>query len=244
MQIAIVRESACSPGLGADDLGALRGRRRRRRRPIPSTPPTRSSPPPGCCGRSSGSPRRLLRRLSPGRLQLLRRLRGRRRQLRRRGDGAGRRIRLPRPRVAAAERPGGERTGCERRAARPAGRARRPGRAATRSSASPQSQLGARESPPGSNCNPYGPCVEWCSLFVAWVWKRAGRAAGGRHRDLRLLGLHLRMGRGPRRRSLRGDGAGRAPLLEGESNGARVLPPTATPAPGDAVLYGTGPDRF
>ena len=37
-----------------------------------------------------------------------------------------------------------------------------------------QSQLGRSESPIGSNCNPYGPCVEWCSLFVAWVWERAG----------------------------------------------------------------------
>src|SRR5215207_61525 len=37
-----------------------------------------------------------------------------------------------------------------------------------------RSQLGTGENPPGTNCNPYGPCLEWCALFVSWVWKRAG----------------------------------------------------------------------
>ena len=34
---------------------------------------------------------------------------------------------------------------------------------------------------------------------------------------------------------------GESPFSTAEPNGARVLPPTATPAPGDAVLYGSGP---
>jgi hypothetical protein len=35
-------------------------------------------------------------------------------------------------------------------------------------------QLGTRES--GADCNPYGPCVAWCSLFATWAWKQAGIA--------------------------------------------------------------------
>jgi hypothetical protein len=27
---------------------------------------------------------------------------------------------------------------------------------------------------PGSFCNPYGPCEEWCALFATWVWEAAG----------------------------------------------------------------------
>jgi len=24
------------------------------------------------------------------------------------------------------------------------------------------------------NCNPYGPCEEWCAMFSTWVWEHAG----------------------------------------------------------------------
>ncbi|MBA3867104.1 MAG: CHAP domain-containing protein [Solirubrobacterales bacterium] len=83
-----------------------------------------------------------------------------------------------------------------------------------------RSQLGVTESPPGSNCTRYGPCEEWCALFVAWVWQHAGVAMA----------------------------AGTAPYAYSGSfygwvteHGGRVLPPSATPSPGDAVLYGWGP---
>jgi hypothetical protein len=83
-----------------------------------------------------------------------------------------------------------------------------------------RSQLGVTESPPGSNCTMYGPCEEWCALFVAWVWQHAGIEMSG----------------------------GTAPYAYSGSfygwvkaNGGRVLPPTATPSPGDAVLFGWGP---
>lgn len=84
-----------------------------------------------------------------------------------------------------------------------------------------RSQLGISEFPPGSNCTKYGPCEEWCALFVAWVWQRAGIEMAG----------------------------GTAPYANSASfygwvkeRGGRDLPPTATPAPGDAVIYGWGPD--
>jgi hypothetical protein len=103
-------------------------------------------------------------------------------------------------------------------------------------------QLGTGESPPGSNCNPYGPCVRWCSLFVAWVWKRAGVPLKGSTAAYAYSGsLYLwtedRQG-GPFAVPTLGD---EPPPSSRDENGARVLPPTATPAPGDAVFYGTGP---
>ncbi|MBS1861972.1 MAG: CHAP domain-containing protein [Actinobacteria bacterium] len=82
-----------------------------------------------------------------------------------------------------------------------------------------RSQLGVAEDPIGSNCTRYGPCEEWCALFVAWVWEHAGVPMSG----------------------------GTAPYAYSGSfygwvkeHGGRVLPPGATPAPGDAVLYGWG----
>lgn len=82
-----------------------------------------------------------------------------------------------------------------------------------------QSQLGTSEVPLGSNCTKYGPCEEWCALFVAWVWQHAGIAMAG----------------------------GTAPYAYSGSfygwvkeHGGRVLPASATPAPGDAVLFGWG----
>lgn len=105
-----------------------------------------------------------------------------------------------------------------------------------------QSQLGRSEDPPGSNCNPYGPCVEWCSLFVAWVWKRAGVPLEGSTTTYAYSGTVYEWAEAHEGGGLPGATApGEPPFSTAEPNGARVLPPTATPAPGDAVLYGTSP---
>lgn len=84
-----------------------------------------------------------------------------------------------------------------------------------------RSQIGEGESPPGSNCTRYGPCEEWCALFVAWVWEHAG--------------VPMRGGTAPYAYS--GSFYGWA-----KEHGGRVLPAGATPSPGDAVLYGWGPE--
>jgi CHAP domain len=81
-------------------------------------------------------------------------------------------------------------------------------------------QLGHTESPPGSNCTIYGPCEEWCSLFVAWVWERAGVAMGGGSAPYAYSG---------------------SIFYWAKAHGGRILPPGATPAPGDAALFGWGP---
>jgi hypothetical protein len=105
-----------------------------------------------------------------------------------------------------------------------------------------QSQLGRTESPLGSNCNPYGPCVEWCSLFVAWVWEKAGVPLKGGTAPYAYSGSIYEWAQahesGP---SLPSPAPGESPFLDAAPNGARVLPPTATPSPGDAVLFGSGP---
>ena len=68
----------------------------------------------------------------------------------------------------------------------------------------------------GYYCNPYGPCEEWCALFAAWAWQRGGV-------PIPSYGFT-------------GD------MYDWAAQHGRVLAPTATPDPGDAVLYGTGPD--
>jgi hypothetical protein len=103
-----------------------------------------------------------------------------------------------------------------------------------------QSQLGQGESPPGSNCNPYGPCVEWCSLFVAWVWKRAGVPMEGSTAAYAYSGTVYEWARAQEGGALPGSPGAGSPFAARPS-GARALPPTAAPAPGDAVLYGSGP---
>jgi len=105
-----------------------------------------------------------------------------------------------------------------------------------------QSQLGHSESPPGSNCNPYGPCVEWCSLFVAWVWKKAGVPLEGSTAIYAYSGTIYKWAQAHEGGPFSVTAPGDPPLSTAEANGARVLPPTATPAPGDAVLYGSGPE--
>jgi hypothetical protein len=76
------------------------------------------------------------------------------------------------------------------------------------------SQLGP--SPEGGNfCNRYGPCEAWCALFATWVWEAAGVPVP--------------------RYAFVGD------VYRWARRHTKVLPATARPAPGDFVLYGTGP---
>lgn len=106
-----------------------------------------------------------------------------------------------------------------------------------------QSQLGRTESPLGSNCNLYGPCVEWCSLFVAWVWEKAGVPLKGGTAPYAYSGSIYEWAAAHDAGAILpgGSAPGESPFSAAEPNGARVLPPTATPAPGDAVLFGSGP---
>ena len=67
----------------------------------------------------------------------------------------------------------------------------------------------------GAWCNPYGPCEQWCALFATWAWEQAGIPIP--------------------RYAFTGD------IWNWAATYGRDLPPTATPAVGDAVLYGTGP---
>ena len=67
----------------------------------------------------------------------------------------------------------------------------------------------------GRYCNPYGPCEEWCSLFATWVWQQVGLPVPG----YAFTGY----------------------VYEWAAQHATVLSPSARPAPGDGVMYGTGP---
>jgi hypothetical protein len=78
------------------------------------------------------------------------------------------------------------------------------------------SQLGP--SPEGGNsCNPYGPCEQWCALFATWVWEQAG---------IRVP-----------RYAFVGD------VYRWAARHTRVISARDKPAPGDLVLYGTGPQN-
>jgi hypothetical protein len=83
-----------------------------------------------------------------------------------------------------------------------------------------ESQIGQGEHPEGSNCTIYGPCEEWCSLFVAWVWQHAGVPLPGATATYGYSG------------SL---------YTWAKEHGGKILAPSAKPSPGDAVFYGTGP---
>lgn len=74
------------------------------------------------------------------------------------------------------------------------------------------SQLGTHEW--GNNCTPYGPCESWCALFASWTWHQAGI-------DIRTAfsGDFYRFGKI------------HSTLHNGDSD----------PQPGDAILFGTGP---
>lgn len=104
-----------------------------------------------------------------------------------------------------------------------------------------ESQLGTAESPLGSNCNPYGPCEQWCSLFVAWVWEKAGVPLKGGTIPYAYSGTIYEWAKAHEGGPFAVTAPGDPPLSTPEANGARVLPPSTTPAPGDAVLYGSGP---
>jgi len=67
----------------------------------------------------------------------------------------------------------------------------------------------------GPYCNPYGPCEEWCALFVTWVWSHAGIPVP----SIPFTGN----------------------IYAWAAANGRILPRNVLPAPGDAVLYGTGP---
>jgi CHAP domain len=105
-----------------------------------------------------------------------------------------------------------------------------------------QSQLGQAEHPLGSNCTKYGPCLEWCSLFVAWVWEKAGVPLRGGTAPYAYSGSIYEWAQAHEAGGLPGErAAGENPFLAPQPDGARVLPPSATPSPGDAVLFGSGP---
>jgi hypothetical protein len=84
-----------------------------------------------------------------------------------------------------------------------------------------RTQLGEAESPRGSNCTKYGPCVEWCALFVAWVWQRAGVEMAGGTTPYAYSGSFYGWVK---------------------EHGGHDLSPGATPSPGDAVMFGYGPN--
>ncbi len=69
----------------------------------------------------------------------------------------------------------------------------------------------------GYFCNPYGTCEPWCALFVTWAWQRGG---------VRIPSY-----------TMVGD------IYYWAEKHGRVLPPTARPLRGDAILYGTGPQN-
>jgi hypothetical protein len=75
-----------------------------------------------------------------------------------------------------------------------------------------ESQLGVRAR---GDCQPYGPCEEWCSLFATWVWRHAGVPVPS-------FGFS-------------GD------LYDWAAAHTAVYPPDASPQPGWAVFFGTGP---
>ncbi|MHB8439004.1 MAG: CHAP domain-containing protein [Acidimicrobiales bacterium] len=69
----------------------------------------------------------------------------------------------------------------------------------------------------GSYCNPYGPCERWCALFATWAWEQQG--FGVPH--------YAFVGDVYTWATARG-------LAQGS---------TTVPAPGDGLIYGTGPQN-
>lgn len=74
-------------------------------------------------------------------------------------------------------------------------------------------ELGYRE--PGNYCTIFGPCEEWCSLFVTWVWRHAGVPVP----SLAFTGY----------------------LYDWAKATTSVHGARGVPEAGDAVLFGTGP---
>ena len=69
----------------------------------------------------------------------------------------------------------------------------------------------------GAFCNPYGPCEEWCALFATWVWNS--------------IGVPI-----PRYGFV-------GSVFDWAASHGVAQSPTSTPAPGDLVVYGTGPQN-
>jgi hypothetical protein len=67
----------------------------------------------------------------------------------------------------------------------------------------------------GHYCTKFGPCEAWCSLFVTWVWQKAGVPAP----SLAFTGY----------------------MYDWARASTYILGPHRVPRPGDAVLFGTGP---
>jgi CHAP domain len=67
----------------------------------------------------------------------------------------------------------------------------------------------------GDYCTKFGPCESWCSLFVTWVWERAGVPIP----SLAFTGY----------------------VFDWAQASTYVLRRREVPEPGDAVLFGTGP---
>ena len=76
-----------------------------------------------------------------------------------------------------------------------------------------QSQVGYHDH--GNYCSKYGPCDEWCALFATWVWGHAGVPIPSYPFTGSIYDW------------------GQAHNL--------LVPASSFPAPGDIVLYGTGP---
>ena len=95
-----------------------------------------------------------------------------------------------------------------------------PKRPAPRRSSSRRKPDRPRRKPAWSDCTIYGPCEEWCALFASWVWKHAGVPLPG---STAVYGYSGSL------------------YTWAKEHGGRILPATATPAPGDAVFYGSGP---
>lgn len=102
-----------------------------------------------------------------------------------------------------------------------------PGTAGARVLAAAQTQLGVGEDPPGSNDGPAldayraavagsQPGQPWCAEFVSWAAAQAGEPIGDLGQGLSSV----------------------AGIADWASRTGRLLPATATPAPGDLVLYG------
>ncbi len=84
-----------------------------------------------------------------------------------------------------------------------------------------EEEIGQTEHPKGSNCTIFGPCVEWCALFASWVWIKAGVPLGGTTAEFAYSGT----------------------LYTWAKEHKATLPPSATPAPGELVFFGSGPGQ-
>ncbi|TDW54701.1 CHAP domain-containing protein [Kribbella pratensis] len=78
-------------------------------------------------------------------------------------------------------------------------------------------EVGQGETPPGSNCNPYGACESWCAHFATWTWRKAGS-------DIPNYGFT-------------GD------IYTWGQRKGRAHSGNTGMKPGDIVLYGTGPQN-